>query len=411
MGMTEGAFERPVLSRFTQAVDQFCAAPDAEDWSTLADELVELRRLVNLLELRFARSAAAFDAVHDSDSIPAVHWLRDSCHMTTHAAWSALQIGELGDRLVKSKEAVVEGRIGTAHLSWLADTGHHLLHSATGPHDFDEMALLPAAERLNVNPFRRRCRQLIHAADRVHFLHAEKAAVDERSLELEVFDDGSVHLDAWLDAEGGAVVRTALEPLAARNGSDDDRCVAKRRADALVELCELQLDAGTLPLMGGQRPHLHVTATIETLCDLAGSPAAETESGALLSGTALARHSCDSTIVRVLVNSRSEVIDVGRAARVVPPATRRALVVRDGGCVWPGCQRRASQTRAHHLLHWAHGGLTNADNLVLLCARHHWMVHGGGRAIVRTDDGRILVFQPLDDWHHPSGRDPAAVAA
>ncbi|HEV2953589.1 MAG TPA: HNH endonuclease signature motif containing protein, partial [Candidatus Dormibacteraeota bacterium] len=90
----------------------------------------------------------------------------------------------------------------------------------------------------------------------------------------------------------------------------------------------------------------------------------------------------------------SMVIDVGRAQRVVPGATRRALNVRDKGCVWPGCDRPVSRTQAHHLIHWCRGGETNLANTVLLCHRHHWMVHEGGWQIIRNGDGTIFTVRP-----------------
>src|SRR5258708_29340306 len=62
----------------------------------------------------------------------------------------------------------------------------------------------------------------------------------------------------------------------------------------------------------------------------------------------------------------SVVIDVGRAKRVISGPTKRALRARDGHCVWPGCDRPASWSDGHHLVHWIHGGSTDLDNLVLL---------------------------------------------
>jgi hypothetical protein len=81
-------------------------------------------------------------------------------------------------------------------------------------------------------------------------------------------------------------------------------------------------------------------------------------------------------------------LDVGRRTRTVPPAIRTALVVRDRGCAFPGCDRPPSWTDAHHLEHWADGGPTALDNLVLLCRRHHRAVHEGGWRLTRTPDHR-----------------------
>jgi HNH endonuclease len=72
-------------------------------------------------------------------------------------------------------------------------------------------------------------------------------------------------------------------------------------------------------------------------------------------------------------------LEVGRATRVVSPAQRTALAVRDGGCVFPGCDRPPAWCDAHHLRHWLHGGTTDLANLVLLCRAHHRAVHEGGQ--------------------------------
>ena len=120
------------------------------------------------------------------------------------------------------------------------------------------------------------------------------------------------------------LLRTALEPLARHAGSEDDRARAQRCADALVELCARSLDVGVVPQRASQRSHIQVTTTLETLLDLVGSPGGEMEYAGVVAGATVQRLACDSTITRVLLDSRSAVVDVGRSERVVPGATRRA---------------------------------------------------------------------------------------
>jgi hypothetical protein len=124
------------------------------------------------------------------------------------------------------------------------------------------------------------------------------------------------------------------------------------------------------------------------------------------------RLACDCTVTRVLLGSDSTAIDVGRAKRLVTGSQRKALKVRDGNnCVWTGCDRPASWTSAHHLVHWIRGGAGDLPNLILLCYRHHWMVHEGKWQIVRTDDGRILTIPPTTTFGQlPRGPDKHAVA-
>src|SRR5216683_2923841 len=222
----------------------------------------------------------------------------------------------------------------------------------------------------------------------------EADQVHERRLSLSTWIDGSMVLSGVLDAFGGAALRAALEPLAHRSGDHDRREREQRLADALVELAS----------GGTQRPSLQVTTSIETLLGLAGAAAADMEFSLPISTKIVERLACDCNVTRVLLDSESSVIDVGRAKRVVSGPARRALNARDGSCRWPGCDRPASWTAAHHVVHWVHGGTTDLDNLILLCHRHHWMVHEGKWQLVRSDDGRMLAIPPTVRFG-PSARD------
>jgi hypothetical protein len=97
---------------------------------------------------------------------------------------------------------------------------------------------------------------------------------------------------------------------------------------------------------------------------------------------------CDASIMRVVMSAASEPLDVGRRTPVVPASLRRALVVRDGHCRFPGCDRPPAWSDAHHVHHWADGGPTALSNLVLLCRRHHRLVHERGWFTVEMSNGR-----------------------
>jgi Domain of unknown function (DUF222)/HNH endonuclease len=179
----------------------------------------------------------------------------------------------------------------------------------------------------------------------------------------------------------------------------DPRSPAERRADALVELADMVLDRGWLPASGGVRPHISITATIETLLRLAGAPAADADHVGPLSAEALRRLCCDSWISRVLLGERGVPLDVGREHRLVPPGLRRAVVARDRCCTFPGCDRPASWCIAHHIIHWVDGGPTSLENLALLCQRHHTLIHHGDWA-VRLGPDQLPEFIP-PPWIDP----------
>jgi len=119
-----------------------------------------------------------------------------------------------------------------------------------------------------------------------------------------------------------------------------------------------------------------------------------------LSAGAVLRLACDATISPVLTAGPSEVLDLGRSVRLVSPAQRRALVVRDRGCVWPDCDRPPAFTDAHHLRHWIDGGATDLANLALVCRRHHRLVHAGWELTHRPDG----IWSATPPWAVPASR-------
>ncbi len=137
-----------------------------------------------------------------------------------------------------------------------------------------------------------------------------------------------------------------------------------------------------MPETGGERPHVSVVLDLPSLEGRAGRRC-EYEDGGVIHPETARRIACDAGIVRIIMDGESQVLDVGRRTRTISPALRRALVARDGGCGWSGCERPARWCDGHHIIHWADGGLTALDNLVLLCRRHHRMVHEGKADLVR----------------------------
>jgi len=353
----------------------------------LAERLIRLRNSIDLLELHFSRMASDFARTDEYDQEgfdSPISWIKANCHMPGGAAADRVCVGEQLECLGQSAAAVGVGEIGFAHLALIART------SAAVGDRLDERKLLRQAPNLSVAEFRTKCLHARHQADPDGYVDEEKQGVEARSLTLTNTDDGVVFINGILDKVGGAALRTALEPLARRAGKDDDRLRDRRLADALVDLAMHALDNGLVP----QRTHLQVTTSLETLLGLSGAPAAEMEFSLPISAKAVERLACDCSITRILLDSDSMVIDVGRAKRKIPAATSKALKVRDKGCVWPGCDRPATWTSAHHLVHWIRGGPTDLPNLCLLCYRHHWMVHEGDWQIVRTEDGSILTIPP-----------------
>jgi hypothetical protein len=391
--MCDGAGNMKSLHSLMADIARFVAEPVEASPSELGERLIELRHGIDLLELRFAREAATFattDEYEAQGSTSAINWVRHQCAMSVGAAARAIATGEAAERLPASVAALEAGRIGFAHLALLAGNER----AVTGGGGFDERPLLELALENSVSRFAQDCTHARHATDAAAVLAEGVSAVESRRLELTRCEDGRIVIRGLLDPVGGATLRVALAPLCARSGVGDDRSRDRRLADALVELAYHALDHGFSTERGSTRPHLQLTASVETVMGLKGAPGGDLEFAGAVPAATVQRLACDASIRRVLLGPDSAVIDVGRALRVPSGAARAALRVRDGGCVWPGCDRPASWTNAHHVLHWGHGGDTDLDNLVLLCHRHHWLVHEGGWQLVKTEGNRVLAIPP-----------------
>ena len=138
----------------------------------------------------------------------------------------------------------------------------------------------------------------------------------------------------------------------------------------------------TLDNLRGSSPHSGTDpectcAASRPANDLLAVPgaAATTETGTVLGAADLRRIACDTQVIPVVMGGHGEVLDVGRAKRTIPPAIRRALIARDQGCVWPGCDRAPIHCDGHHIQHWLDDGPTSLANLALLCHSHHQRLH------------------------------------
>jgi hypothetical protein len=150
--------------------------------------------------------------------------------------------------------------------------------------------------------------------------------------------------------------------------------------------------------------------TVETLTDANADPACEfplsyIEQGPQVTAETSKRICCDSFIIPILTGKMGEPLDIGRKTRTIPPAMRRALNMRDQGCRFPGCTHRYF-TDGHHVKHWSKGGDSSLDNLVLLCRRHHRLVHEGDFACEKSEAGQLVFRNESGDVIGTSGSAP-----
>jgi hypothetical protein len=139
------------------------------------------------------------------------------------------------------------------------------------------------------------------------------------------------------------------------------------------------------------KPHVAVRIDLDDLAS--GEGTATTGFGAVISAARARWLACDGRISRVVFGPDGVPLDVGREARLVSGHLRRAVELRDGGCVFTGCDAPAHWSDVHHLVHWIDGGDTSLDNSALLCERHHTKVHHGFR-VERQPTGRWRTWRP-----------------
>ncbi|GGO05377.1 HNH endonuclease signature motif containing protein [Micromonospora parathelypteridis] len=333
-------------------------------------------------------------------------WLRERLRITGRSARQLVQLAASVDAAPPAvREALLSGAITVEQGRVAAETIAALPVEA-GPEVTDKATelLIAWADRFDPTILSRLGeRVLTHVApdlaDQAELAALERAterAEARRHVTLSEQQNGRVRLSGNLDTETASLLREAIDPLCAPAGEHDDRSPGQRRADALGEVCRLALRTGQLPDNGGDRPQLVVTVSLDEL--LNGVRAGTLETGARLTPGAVRRLACDAAVLPAVLGGDSQVLDVGRQRRLFTGPLRRALVLRDGGCAFPGCDRPSRWCDGHHVQHWADGGATALGNAVLLCGYHHRLVHRGDWTVRITPDGR-------PDFLPPSWRD------
>ncbi|MGW3854639.1 DUF222 domain-containing protein [Micromonospora arida] len=399
------------LAQVGEAVDD-CA--ETALWALSDDELLASLDATQVLAQRLA--AVQLGLVRELDgrgvaiaqgaSSTAV-WLRERLRLSGRSARQLVQLATtinaappaVRDALLSGAITVEQGRVVAETIAALpveagpevADKATQLL--ITWADRFDPTILSRLGERVlaHVAP------ELADQAELKALERATERAEARRHVTLSEQQNGQVRLSGNLDTETASLLREAIDPLCAPAGEHDDRSPGQRRADALGEICRLALRTGQLPDNGGDRPQLVVTVPLEELVN--GVRAGTLETGTRLTPGAVRRLACDAGVLPVVLDGNSQVLDVGRQRRLFTGPLRRALVLRDGGCAFPGCDRPPRWCDGHHIRHWADGGVTALGNAVLLCGYHHRFIHRGDWTVRLAADGRPEFLPP--SWLDP----------
>jgi hypothetical protein len=388
-------------------------------------------------------------------------WLRDRYRLSPGAASQQVNLATILDtQLPQAAAALAAGTINPEQVQLIAKTvpGLPVEYRADGEKFLVEQCAQFGPRELG--------RIATHLLDRVapevaeqraaqQLAREEQRAYESRCLHLtDVHGEARVRVSGWLDRESAAVVRAAIDPLCAprpaaghpdvrnadvRNADvrdadvhssgprdadvhssgprdadvrgpgvegpsargSDPRSPGQRRADALVEVCRLALACGGLPDNGGDRPQLAVTIDFDALREQVAT--ATLDDGTVVSPATARRLACDARVLPVVLGGAGQVLDVGRERRLFTGPLRRALVLRDRGCGFPGCDRPPRWCEGHHLRSWLDGGPTNLGNGVLLCGYHHRVVHQGQWTVRIAADGLPEFIPPryLDPEQQP----------
>jgi hypothetical protein len=399
--------------------------------AALAEGALRLRRLAGRVDghgLAWLAAVDARGAAGAEEGVPApstAGWLRARLRMSAGTAHSLVRTARALFRgpLAGTAQALVDGELSVAHAQVLAHSTQELPAQVAAE---AEPVLLDAARRLDPPRLRQAVAHLRLVADPEGADARAERQHQQRGVWVSATWEGMVAVNGLLDPEAGQTLLAALEPLARPATAHDDRSGGQRRADALTELARRHLEGGRLPRTGGVRPQLLVTVDLDSLLGDPAGLGGETGGPVPLDPEACRRLACDGAVTRVLVSRHpsdhqpgttdgslaaqlqvaatrlpptlggapTQPLEVGRTSRVVTPAQRNALVVRDRGCVFAGCDRPPGWCEAHHLVHWLDGGPTDLENLALVCRAHHRAVHEGGWRLGRGPDGRLTATPP-----------------
>lgn len=373
--------------------------------AALTDSVVALQRAearVTGEKLRRIGELAARKA-HRGKAMSTGDWLGPKLGLSRGEARAQTEAAQALQRLPKTAERLRRGELGVGQarqaarglteLDRLADQGADVAPDAASRLDDHAATHGPTSTPAQL---RRGLDELAHRHAPDALADRERRAHANRRLWLgPAGPDGTAPLEGRLDVPGRAALAAALDALSRPTGPEDTRTPAQRRHDALVTFAERALDAGDLPTVAAQRPHVIITGPAEAF-DEGADPDSDADP-ALLDGygpvsSATARMiACDGEVTEIVLDQHGrplKVIENGRPNR----AQRRAVIARDRVCI--GCGAPASRCHIHHVRWRRHNGATVVENLVLVCRACHHAIHHDGWVVTWTAEAGYSARPP-----------------
>jgi len=306
-------------------------------------------------------------------------WLHWRCDLSMSAAREKVRVAHALKILPAITLAFSKGELSYSKVRALTRVAR-----ADNEEEFLAFALKTTASRLE-----ERCREV--RCGTVDSISEAIRAHTNRSLRLHRdADRGMMSMTVELPLETGELIEKALDRAtdssALQTPELADESWSVQQADALVTVVNAYL-SGNGEASASTSDNYQVTVHVDR------SALAQGEGRSSLPIESVKRLCCDVDAVVIVENEDGEPLSVGRKTRTVPTAIKRALQARDKGCVFPGCHHTRF-VDAHHVQHWSAGGETSLENLILLCSRHHRLVHEGGFRIERDFQNKWFFKRP-----------------
>ncbi|WP_216216593.1 HNH endonuclease signature motif containing protein [Amycolatopsis aidingensis] len=298
--------------------------------------------------------------------------------------------------------AAAEGVIGPEHIETIRATITRFPQPVSLPdREHAEALLTKAAREYEPHTVTTLGREILARLDQDGTPPTEdELARPERHLDWRQTRGGRLRGTFELDAETAAVLTGLIEPRAKPSSTADEpdrRSKYQRQGDAFADV--LRVAAGCPeegPTEAGEPFTVMVTITLDDLKHGTGYGLLHGQES--YSAAQIRRMACDSYVVPAVLGGKGEILDIGQRTRTVPLAIRRALILRDHGCTFPGCRKKPKQCDAHHVVFWANGGPTALHNLTLLCWYHHNLIH--------HTDWHVRIRNGLPEFIPPAFVDP-----
>ncbi len=351
----------------------------------------QLTGRVQALAATLAADTAQAEASDRVVGVPLASWLAVEHRLTRREANRLIGQGRDLARFPRLEAEALQGHVGFSQATTISQVLAKLPDDlATSQVEQAESMMIEFADQFDSAGLAQLSRHLVEVVDPVGVEEREAKRLEQDLRRAKA----ARHLNFLSDGHGSTLIRGSLPTLdaaplvklveayaqdAKRAGLDrldplsETVTPAMRRADGLCALVAAHQQAQLAPTNGGDRPRIVVTVRHDQLRDDCAAGGV-LDSGEHLTVGQLRLLACDAEILPAVLGGNSEILDIGRAQRLVTAPIRTALTLRDRGCVFPGCDAPASVCHAHHLVPWWAGGKTSLSNLVLLCPHHHNLV-------------------------------------